>query len=287
MRGRKLRHRVRRLLLPRARQLRRRRRRPLRTWRAAFARTDGRSHPNRPEAFRFHHRRRTVQAGMVRHRSQTLRLRRHRNLARLAGANRFSGATPDQALHQADAMGVAAGFSGPVHDWHRYRFRFRRDHTLTRQPLHGRRRRNRPSPASWATWICCGRWSWPTFPAPSLRGRAFLRSTPATRNLVWSGMIVEKQPGSGRSIGPFRYGAARTPGSFLRGGRSGSSGLAASRALGPSIPLRHRRHAARRRFGRQRPFSATRGALTGSQYRQAVVSSLRSLILPISALRSR
>ena len=52
--------------------------------------------------------------------------------------------------------------------------------------------RHRRSPASWATWICCGRWRWPAFPAPWCRGRAFPRSIRATRNRAWHGMIIQK-----------------------------------------------------------------------------------------------
>ena len=41
---------------------------------------------------------------------------RHRDLAWPASANRFNGAAPRQALYQADAVGVAPGFTRQIHD---------------------------------------------------------------------------------------------------------------------------------------------------------------------------
>ena len=58
----------RRLLLPRAGKLRRQRHRTLRSRRAAFARAHGSRDRHGAKALRFHHRRRAVQAGMVRYR---------------------------------------------------------------------------------------------------------------------------------------------------------------------------------------------------------------------------
>jgi CelD/BcsL family acetyltransferase involved in cellulose biosynthesis len=53
-----------------------------------------------------------------------------------------------------------------------------------------RLRRPKRLPASWATWICYGRWRWPTFPALSSAGRASPRSIRAMRSLAWSGMTT-------------------------------------------------------------------------------------------------
>ena len=65
LRGDQSRHRVRRLLLPRARKLHGQRGRALWTGRSSSARAAGLRDQTRPQAFRFHHRRRAIQARMV------------------------------------------------------------------------------------------------------------------------------------------------------------------------------------------------------------------------------
>ncbi len=95
-----------------------------------------------------------------------------------------------------------------------------------------------PSPASWAIWICCGRWRWPAFRVQSSRGGRFLRSIRATHNLTWSGMTIRTTSRFWSTRWSFRQGASRTAGSVLRGRRTGAFGLAASRTPGAGISLR-------------------------------------------------
>ena len=97
------RHRVRRLLLSRARELRGQRGRPLWTGRAASARASGLRHQTRPQVLRFHHRRRAIQVRLVRHRPQAVRLYGDDEVARPAGARLVERATAQQAADQTDA----------------------------------------------------------------------------------------------------------------------------------------------------------------------------------------
>ena len=113
-RGDKSRPRHRRLLLPRAGELHRQRALHFRPGQSAPARNDGVRHRPRPQAFRLHHRRRTLQARMVRHRHATLRLHRARHLGRRAGGADVGAVPPHQALHQTNALAVAARGKRPL-----------------------------------------------------------------------------------------------------------------------------------------------------------------------------
>ncbi len=77
-----------------------------RTRRSASARLDALRHRPRLPYFRFHHRRRTLQARLVRHRVDALRLHRAGDLARRACGYADAGGAADEALDQADACRV-------------------------------------------------------------------------------------------------------------------------------------------------------------------------------------
>ena len=80
-----------RLLLSLAGELRRRRRVALRAGRRASARSAALGHRPRLQRLRFHHRRRALQARLVRHRAEALRLYRGGDLARRADRNAAAG----------------------------------------------------------------------------------------------------------------------------------------------------------------------------------------------------
>ena len=158
---------VRRLLLPRAGELRRRRRAvALRARRAASARIACARDQARAAALRFHHRRRAVQGRMVRYQRKTLRSQRGGDLARLAGERRVDGAAPAQALRQADAVDLETGLAPARHGRRADASEVVAAASVGNEPAPPRRSRTRRSPASWATWICCSRSRRPAFPAP-------------------------------------------------------------------------------------------------------------------------
>ena len=126
--------------------------------------------------------------------SQIVRLRRHRELARLAGANCFDGAAPRQTLYQADTVGVAARFPRQVRRSARYRTRCSRFRLPPRsRSFRGVRGeacdcRLRHGRHGFVAAAGIGRYSLRRRHA----GAACLRSIPVTRNLAWSGTDYTK-----------------------------------------------------------------------------------------------
>ena len=100
---------LRRLLLPRARELRRRRGLALRPRRRASARTAAIRAAARLQALRFHHRRRALQARLVRDRAAAVRPLRRRDLARPARRRAGARLAARQARDQAFGAAVERG----------------------------------------------------------------------------------------------------------------------------------------------------------------------------------
>ena len=99
----------------------------------------------RPAALRLHHRRRALQARMVRQQPETVRPCRRRDLAGLAGRARCGRAAPAQAPDQADALGVERGLRRPHCAW-----RILAPGAAVNRAASGRRREHPPGARQWS-----------------------------------------------------------------------------------------------------------------------------------------
>ena len=176
--------RIRRLLLPCAGELRRHRRN-VALWarRVASARAARSCDQARTAALRFHHRRRTLQAGMVRQQPGVVRLQHGGDLARLAVQPVIPRTAPDKTVHQTNANRVAPCFFHSFRTGHASWIATGCSRDASNR-LPAQQSRSRRSLASWATWTCCSRSRRLGLLVPSSRGRAFPRCTRAMQGRV-------------------------------------------------------------------------------------------------------